>query len=292
MCDLTDYLTEKGKLIDAHLNSLLLEQDVPYLSLLHAARYSVFSGGKRLRPILALATADVLGGDSKKALTPACCLELIHTYSLIHDDLPSMDNDDMRRGQPTLHRVFPESHAVLAGDFLLTKTFQALAQAPALTDSEKIQLIDLIATSAGDEGMLGGQVMDIEATNQQTSLEKLQSIHRKKTGRLITASIRVGAICANATDLEMESLISFGENIGLAFQIVDDVLDVTYIKKKEGRSSDEINGKSTYTSLLGVTKAKQEAQKHLSLAEAALNQLSKETSRLKQIASYLVDRKK
>ncbi|MEX1013251.1 MAG: polyprenyl synthetase family protein [Waddliaceae bacterium] len=291
MCDLNLYLTEIRKRIDAHLDHLLPKQDVPYQSLLMAGRYSLFSGGKRLRPVLALATVEVLGGDQNKALTPACCLELIHTYSLIHDDLPSMDNDDTRRGKPTLHRVFPEAHAVLAGDLLLTKTFQLLTQAPFLSDREKVQLIEVISTSAGDEGMLGGQVMDIEASAHETTLENLESIHKSKTGRLITASIQMGAICANASDQEMEALISFGENIGLAFQIIDDVLDVTHFKKKEGLSSDQINGKATYVSLMGVTKAKDEAQKYLSYAMDALDRLPQDTSRLNTIATSLVDRK-
>lgn len=286
------YLKEKSSLIEKALGRLVPEQPTPYHMLLKAARYSLMSGGKRIRPILTLATVEALGGDEKIALVPACALEMVHTYSMIHDDLPSMDNDDFRRGKPTLHKMYPESHAILAGDFLLTQAFETLASAPHLSSSQKVELIKILAQSAGSDGMVGGQIMDLEAEGKAINLETLQWIHHYKTGRMITASILFGGILANAKPMELECLKQFGEKVGLAFQIVDDILDVTASEQKHGKAiaSDHLNDKATYVALLGLEGAKTEANATLQCALKKLDPLPFNTSYLKQLAEFIVHR--
>lgn len=197
--DITNYLASRGKLVEQQLDKLIPEKAVPYNSLFRAARYSLLIGSKRLRPILALATAETFGGDLESALSPACALEMIHKYSLIHDDLPCMDDDDFRSGHPSLHKVFPEGHAVLAGDFLLTQAFQILAEDPQLTSDKKVRLVSILARRSGGDGMIGGQVMDLEFEGIPIDLETLQFIHRNKTGAMITASIEFGGVLAGVS---------------------------------------------------------------------------------------------
>lgn len=227
------------QLIENHLQALLKETDAPYNSLFQAARYSILGSGKRLRPILAILTAEFLGCPKEKALNAACALEMIHTYSLIHDDLPSMDNDDMRRGKPSLHKVYPEGHAILVGDFLLTYAFEVIASDIQLSDKQKVDLISVLSQKSGAHGMIGGQVLDIASEGKPLDLNTLKQIHQNKTGALIAASVEFGAIIAEASLEKRNALRQFGENIGLAFQIVDDILDI-----------DE--GKPSYATLLGV----------------------------------------
>ena len=289
--DVKNYLSSKSALIEQKLSELIPEKNVPYNQLFCAARYSLLGKGKRLRPILTLATVETLGGCIETALFPACALEMIHTYSLIHDDLPCMDDDDFRRGKPSLHRAFSESSAVLTGDYLLTYAFEVIAQAPNLTPLQKIQLIDILAKNSGSEGMVGGQIMDVEAEEKNINLETLQQIHRRKTGALLTASILFGAIIANASKEETQILQQFGQDIGLAFQIIDDVLDVTSAQKHgKERSSDIVNQKATYVSLLGIEPSKNIAYKLLNQSLELIQKLNKNIESLESIAKYMIKR--
>lgn len=286
------YLTDKCHLIEATLDRLIPEANVPYRELYHSARYSLLGGGKRLRPILTLATTEALGGCLEDALVPSCALEMIHTYSLIHDDLPCMDDDDFRRGKPSLHKVFSEGHAVLTGDFLLTHAFSVLAKAPRLSAEQKIKLIDILSRDAGGEGMIAGQVMDLKAEGVQIDLETLQLIHTKKTGALIIASLEFGGVISHASDAQMELIRQFGQEIGLAFQIIDDVLDVTASNVKHGSAiaSDLTNNKATYVSLLGLQQSEILAQALFQSAVKKLDQLSADATVLANLAQYIVKR--
>jgi geranylgeranyl diphosphate synthase type II len=288
------FLKAKALKVEEQLDKLLPLQQVPYKQLFEAARYSLLGGGKRLRPILTLATCEAFGGDEKAALVPACALEMVHTYSMIHDDLPCMDNDDFRRGKPSLHKAFPESQAVLAGDYLLTYAFDILSSAPHLTPQQIINLISTLAKKAGGEGMSAGQVMDIEASNQKVSLEALNHIHAYKTGALIATAVEFGAIVAGATVEQRHTLTLFANEVGLAFQIVDDILDVTAGEQKRGQTaaSDVTNGKTTYVTLLGIEKSQEASEKLLQSALAKLDQLSLKTDHLAVIARLLVHRHK
>jgi geranylgeranyl diphosphate synthase, type II len=286
------YLKEKAKLIEQELDRLIPEQQVPFNQLFRAARYSLLGGGKRLRPILTLATCEAFGGDEESAILPASALEMVHTYSMIHDDLPCMDNDDFRRGKPSLHKAFPEGHAVLAGDYLLTYAFEALAKAPRLSSQKKVALISLLAQNAGSKGMIAGQIMDIEAANRPVALDVLSRIHSYKTGALIATSIAFGALIADVSEPHQKTLNGYAQDIGLAFQIVDDILDVTACEQKRGgaRSSDIANGKTTYVTLLGIERARETADKLLESALEHLTTLPLLTSRLADLAHRLVRR--
>lgn len=287
-----DFVTLKTELIEKTLGHLVPDHDVPHRILLQAARYSLLNGGKRLRPLLALATTETLGGQMSKALVPACALEMIHTYSLIHDDLPCMDDDDYRRGKPSLHKAFPEGQAVLAGDFLLTYAFEVLAHEEQLTELQRLKLISILSRKSGASGMIGGQVMDLEAEGKPIDLEHLRLIHRNKTGAIITASIEFGGIVAGASDEQMKILEKFGHDIGLAFQIIDDVLDVTASLKKHGsaEASDVKNGKATYVSLMGLEQAREMAYQLLDSSKKVIEPLAKDVTLLTQFAERLVNR--
>jgi geranylgeranyl diphosphate synthase type II len=290
--DISAYIFEKNRLVETHLNHLVQEKNVSYNLLFRAARYSLFSGGKRLRPLLALATAEIFDPQTPlKALGAACAIEMIHTYSLIHDDIPCMDDDDFRRGKPSLHKAFGEAHALLTGDYLLTLAFEVIAHDPALSAEQKIHLVSLLAKQSGAEGMIGGQVMDIEAVGQVVDLEKLSEIHRCKTGAMISASIETGALISGASPEEMAHLKQFGSEIGFAFQIIDDVLDVTASDKK-GRASDQTNQKPTFASLLGIESAKRSAEKLYQQALEHLKRIGRDTQLLQEIAKTLVMRER
>lgn len=292
MSDIAAYLQTQSQLIENHLERLIPLRHGPTQQLFEAARYAILGGGKRLRPILTLATTEMLGGQIEKALTPACALEMVHTYSLIHDDLPCMDDDDYRRGKLTVHRRYTEGHAVLTGDFLLTYAFDALASSPHLSAEKRAQMISILAKRSGADGMIGGQVMDLASEGQKISLDTLRLLHRHKTAALLTAAIEFGGIVSEASDIQMEHLREFGENLGLAFQIVDDILDVTSSQAKHGRaiSSDVVNGKSTYVTLLGMEQAKAYAQKSYQQALQALKGLPHHSARLANIAEYILKR--
>ena len=291
--DIAQYLQQQGLVIERELERLIPQHEGPEQSLFESARYALLGGGKRLRPILTLTTTHALQGDLKAALTPACALELIHTYSLIHDDLPCMDDDDYRRGKLSLHRKYSEGEAVLTGDFLLTYAFEVLSTAQYLNDKKKLELVAILARRSGSEGMIGGQVMDLASEGEEISISTLQLLHKKKTGALIAAAIEFGGVISNATSGQMENLRRFGELIGLAFQIIDDVLDVTSSETKHGKgmASDVRNNKATYVSLLGIKQAEAFALTCYHQAIDALAPLPYDTSLLVGLADFIIQRK-
>lgn len=293
MMDAHHYIEEMRQLVEEHLAAIISPKHLPQDNLYLAAKYSLMAGGKRLRPLLAIAAAASYGCSWQKVMLSACALELVHTYSLIHDDLPCMDDDDLRRGKPTLHKVFPEAHAILAGDYLLTYAFELIATDDGLSDAEKIKLIVTLAESAGGEGMIGGQVMDIEAEDRQISLESLEGIHKHKTGALLAASVVFGGIIGGAPPSQLEILKSYGQTIGLAFQIIDDVLDVTQPEEILGKTakSDIANHKSTYVTLMGLDQARQAAQALFRSAQEILRQLPIESSLLENLSTQIINRK-
>lgn len=285
-----DFLRDK---INQRLSILIPEQkDLPYNKLFLAARYSLLEGGKRLRPILAILTAETLGVAYEVALDSACAIEMIQTYSLIHDDLPCMDDDDFRRGKPSLHKVFGDAHAVLTGDYLLTYAFDVIANDHTLSVEQRLAIIALLAKGSGGNGMIAGQVMDIEAEAEDVAvdIERLTMIHRYKTGALITASIEIGGIIANATANQFKIIRQFGQDIGLAFQIVDDILDVTNSVQKHGKeiSSDMINDKTTFLDLLGMDGSSRKAKELVDSGCSALLQLGVDTRLLSSLAHQIV----
>lgn len=290
--DIDLYLKTKAQLVEKKLDDLVPLKETAYAMLFEAARYSLLGGGKRLRPVLTIATAETFGKPGESALSAACALEMIHTYSLIHDDLPCMDDDDFRRGKPSLHKAFDEGHAVLTGDYLLTYAFEVVVNDTTLSAQQKVALISLLAKNSGCQGMIAGQVMDIESEGKEIGLDHLKHIHHYKTGALINASILAGAVIANASPDEFKLLNDFGLDIGLAFQIVDDVIDVTSSEAKRGKAvaSDVVNQKTTYVTLLGVEASKETAD---ALYERALSHLAKinsDTSILQALAKRLVHR--
>jgi geranylgeranyl diphosphate synthase type II len=259
-------------------------------------RYSVFAGGKRLRPILVIAACEAVGGHPERVLHAACAMEMIHTYSLIHDDLPAMDNDDFRRGRPTSHKVFGEANAILAGDALLTEAFRLLADplanrdtAPAVT----LKVIEIIARCAGSQGMVGGQVVDMEAEGQEVDFATLQYIHTRKTGALFLASLQAGAWLGGGDEGQLRALTRYGEAAGLAFQIADDILDIVGEPAEIGKTvgSDQARGKATYPALLGLSEARRRAGELRDLAIGALEPLGPAAEPLRAMARYVVDRK-
>jgi geranylgeranyl diphosphate synthase, type II len=254
--------------------------------------YSLEAGGKRIRPVLLLAVIEGFKKDPELGLKTAAALEMIHTYSLIHDDLPSMDDDDLRRGKPTNHKVFGEAMAILAGDGLLTHSFGLIAEDPLITSDQKVKLIGLLAQSAGPEGMVGGQVADIEGENKKLSVEELETIHVHKTGKLLIFSVLAGAVIAGASVEEQARLERFAHHIGLAFQIQDDILDIEGEEELIGKrtGSDESKQKSTYPGLLTIDGSKKKLQYHLDEALNSLDGLSMDTKLLKQIARLIVNR--
>lgn len=290
--DINAYFQTQSAHVEHKLNTLVPEQDVAYSILFKAARYSLLGAGKRLRPILAIATAETFGKTCESVLSAACALEMIHTYSLIHDDLPCMDDDDFRRGKPSLHKAFGEGQAVLTGDYLLTYAFEVVVDDPDLTAQQKVALISLIAKNSGCQGMIAGQVMDIQAEGEAIDIESLKHIHRYKTGALINASILTGAIVANVSPKEFQILNDFGHDIGLAFQIIDDVIDVTCAEIKHGKAvaSDAANNKTTYVTLLGVESARQAAEQLYQRSLEHLDKLDRDTTLLKALAKRLVHR--
>jgi geranylgeranyl diphosphate synthase type II len=258
--------------------------------------YSLFAGGKRLRPILCLAGAEAVGGDPGEALPVACALEMIHTYSLIHDDLPAMDDDDLRRGHPTCHKQFDEATAILAGDGLLTEAFRLMADAARQLQGREamlLEVIQLIGQAAGYPGMVGGQMLDLEAEGLQVTLKELETIHRLKTGALLTASVRAGALVGGGSRAEVTALTAFGEKFGLVFQITDDLLDVEGEAAEMGKSPgmDEKKGKATYPALLGVEQAREWAKVLMDEAVAGLEPLGERAEPLREIGRYLLVRR-
>ena len=295
--DLKKYLQEKEDIVNKALDTLLPKEDEFPQRLHKAMRYSVFAGGKRIRPILAIAAAEVFGKTAANVINIACAIELIHTYSLIHDDLPAIDNDDLRRGLPTNHKVFGEAIALLAGDALLTKAFQIMSQASAVSGQQSALLlksIHEIAKAAGSTGMVGGQVVDIESEGKEVAFPVLEYIHIHKTGELILASVKAGAILAGAENKELETITRYGEAIGLAFQIADDIIDVEGNKEDVGKNigGDAKKGKVTYPSLLGVDESRKRAKELVDMAITALKDFDRKAEPLREIARYIVERRK
>ena len=264
----------------------------PINSILPAIRHTLNDGGKRIRPHLAYSSALAVGADLKTTDLPALAIELIHTYSLIHDDLPAMDDDDFRRGKPSLHKAFDEATAILVGDGLQARAFKLIADAPDLTDTQKVRMIKVLSNAAGFEGMVGGQYIDIQATDSDMTLEELQAMHSVKTGALIRASLALGGIAANATDEQLAALDEYGTHIGLAFQVVDDILDVEGDSKKLGKTKgkDEEANKPTYVKVLGLDGAKAEAQRLLQAALDALADFGESADNLRDMARYIIER--
>ncbi|MFO8140853.1 MAG: polyprenyl synthetase family protein, partial [Marinobacter sp.] len=259
-----------------------------------AMRYSVLGGGKRIRPALCLATARALGSDQTRAIAPACALELVHAYSLVHDDLPAMDDDDLRRGRPTVHIAFDEATAILAGDALQTLAFALLSDAPELSDQQRMSMIRTLARASGHQGMVGGQAIDLESVGQQLTIDQLENMHRHKTGTLIEASVRLGALTADAvTEQQLAELARFASALGLAFQVQDDLLDIEgeteIIGKRQG--SDVARAKPTYPSLLGIAGAREHLSELLLQAHSALDGFGEEAGMLRAMADYVVVRR-
>jgi len=293
--DIKSYLKEKRELIDSYLESYFSITSEPFV-LHEAMRYSLFAGGKRIRPILALASYEACGGNPKDIVPYATALELIHTYSLIHDDLPSMDNDDLRRGKPTNHKVFGEAMAILAGDALLTEAFLMLSNNPhssSLQLSDLIKIIREVSLASGVHGMVGGQALDIFSENIEPDKDTLNFIHLHKTAALITASVRMGAILANIKEKKLKALTEYGTGIGLAFQIIDDILDIEGNAEELGKTagSDIKMKKMTYPALCGTEKSRQKAKDLIADAIDSLKIFSSEADQLRKIARYLLKRR-
>ncbi|MGG3913481.1 polyprenyl synthetase family protein [Rossellomorea vietnamensis] len=288
---LKEFQQEHGELITKHMVETVDGLKIP-LVLKEAMIYSLQAGGKRIRPILLLSVIRTFNQDTGLGLNTASALEMIHTYSLIHDDLPSMDDDDLRRGKPTNHKMFGEAAAILAGDGLLTYSFQLIAEDTALTNDQKVKLISLLARCAGPEGMVGGQVADIEGENKLLTVQELENIHVHKTGKLLIFSALAGGIISGVSENELEQLERFSYHIGLAFQIQDDILDIEGSEEMIGKpvGSDESKHKSTYPSLLTMKGAKEKLQFHLDEALTALTAMPVDSSLLAEIARLIVSR--
>lgn len=290
--DLTSYMAEKRRLVEQSLEELVKKNDeIPVIT--EAMRYSLFAGGKRLRPILSLMACELFDGDMEEVLPFACSIEMIHTYSLIHDDLPSMDNDDFRRGKPTSHKVFGEGFAVLAGDALLNHAFETMAKEILRNPKTGfIRALDVISRASGISGMIGGQCIDLYYENKSIDIDTLKNMHGKKTGALISASLSVGALIAEAPDEHVANVSEFGKLIGLAFQIADDILDVegTIAKLGKNTKKDMEQKKSNFISFYGLEKSKQIAADIIKEAKMKLEVYGEKGYYLSELANYIISR--
>lgn len=299
--DIKEYFNHQAAIVDRWLDRLTPLATEPPELIHEAMRYSLFAGGKRLRPVLTIAAGEMFGADPNELLPVACALEMIHTYSLIHDDLPAMDDDDLRRGMPTSHIRFGEAIAILAGDALLTQAFITLVATPQRDSSTQVRLIAEVARAAGTkDALIGGQVLDLHYEGKPVSAPQLEAIHRAKTGALICCAVRVGAITGGASDDELAALTTYGEKIGLAFQIADDLLDETATSEELGKTAgkDAATQKATYTSLHGIIGARhladeviREAIAALELSPSHLDGVWRDSTRLREIAHFIVDRR-
>ena len=289
---LQQFFRTRLTLIDKALEGFLPRAAVKPATIHKAMRYSIFAGGKRIRPVLTIAAAEACGGPATAALPAACAVECIHTYSLIHDDLPCMDDDDLRRGRPTSHKVFGEGVAVLAGDGLLTIAFEILAQAKPTTRYGTAALIGELAHAAGSKWLIGGQVADLEGEGRALTGTELKYIHRCKTAALLTSSLRLGAMSANATAQQLKNLTDFGQSLGLAFQVIDDILDVTQTTEKLGKTAgkDVKATKATYPAIYGLEKSRAEAHRLTNAAHTAIKPFGKNGAILRGIADSLLAR--
>jgi len=294
--DLKAFLAERKEQVDQALQQCLPTPAGLEKNLLEASRYSLFAGGKRLRPILCLQAAEVVGGDWKAVMPAACALEFIHTYSLIHDDLPAMDNDDFRRGKPTNHKVFGEAMAILAGDNLLTEAFGLIAgtrQNATLPADRLLEAVHLLVKASGYRGMIGGQVIDLECENRDVDLAIVEYMHIHKTGALISASMEIGALLGGGSPQQVRQLTRYGHHFGLAFQITDDLLDIEGDAAVMGKTpgSDAAKNKKTYPVLTGLVRAKEAAREHVDAALSALASFDDKAEPLRALARYLLVRK-
>jgi len=291
--DLKSYLDERRSRIETALDRYLPPTDSRPQILHESLRYSVLSPGKRLRPTLTLAAAEAVGGKDEDVMPTACALECIHVFSLIHDDLPCMDNDDYRRGRLTNHKVYGDAMALLAGDALLALAFQLIADNVATAPADRVlPTLRLIAEASGTWGMVGGQVVDMESQGQDVTIETLRYIHAHKTGALLTASVLAGALLAGATTAQVDALRAYGGHIGLAFQIADDILDVTGDEAKIGKpvGSDEERDKATYPKLFGLDESRRRAHAEVEAALQTLADFDEKAEPLRAIARYIVER--
>jgi geranylgeranyl diphosphate synthase, type II len=292
--DLNAYLSSKKRQIDAALDSMFVRTS---RKLVKAMKHSLMAGGKRLRPILCLSAVETVGGNIQNAIRAACAIEMIHTYSLIHDDLPAMDDDELRRGQPTCHAAFDEATAILAGDALLTMAFEVLSSIESTQENQTLDLIHVIHTlsaAAGYQGMIEGQMQDIAAEGESLALKDLEKMHVLKTGALIEASVTTGAILGKGNAFQVQQLKIYAKNIGLAFQVTDDILNIEGDPKIMGKNvgSDHVHLKSTYPLVLGMDQSKKFAKKLVSNALKALESFDTKAHSLRAIADYIIDRKK
>ncbi|MGH7948345.1 MAG: polyprenyl synthetase family protein [Candidatus Binataceae bacterium] len=297
MFKLERYLKERAALIEAALAGTVVPHDGPAAPLYESMRYSVLGGGKRLRPILALASCEAVGGRTGDAINFACAIEMIHTYSMIHDDLPCMDDDDLRRGRPTNHKVYGEAIATLAGDGLLTDAFKVLARSVNGSRNSRaevvLQTVAELSEAAGSGGMVEGQSIDLLAEGKPMELAQLEYLHSKKTGALFMVAVRGGARMGGASDAQVEELSAYARAFGLAFQVVDDLLDVESSTEQVGKRTqkDHARGKATYPSLLGVERSHQLAGELVARAHAALASFGDDAQALRHLATYVVERK-
>lgn len=294
--DLKAYLEQRRAVVEAGLQRFIPDGGTMPPELHQAMHYSLFAGGKRLRPILTIATAEAVGGKAEEVLPVACAFEYIHTYSLVHDDLPAMDDDDLRRGRPTCHKVFGQAMAILAGDALLTEAFALLTNPLHVSHLDPGLLrtvIHEVALAAGSQGMVGGQAVDILSEGKAIESSLLHYIHTHKTGALILCALRAGAHLAGATAAELDAITRYGKAVGLAFQIADDILDIEGEEAMRGKKSggDATRGKATYPALVGLDEAKREAQRLVRDALDALASFDHQADPLREIARFIVSRK-
>src|SRR5437899_2909358 len=291
--NLEPYLKSRQKKIDRALERCLPNEKTRPPTIHKAMRYSLFAGGKRLRPILCLAAAETCGGKIDKALPLACALECIHTYSLVHDDLPSMDNEDFRRGRPTCHKVFGDGIAVLAGDALLTIAFEIVTRAKPTPRYDMSILLREVAVAAGSQKLIAGQVADLEAEGEKATRDRVRYIHENKTAAILTTSVRLGAMSANANQKQLSAITKFGRALGLAFQIIDDILDVTQTSEKLGKSAgkDIAAMKATYPAVIGLENSRAEARRLTRQAHETVSIFSdSDAEPLHALANYLLER--
>lgn len=294
--DIKEYLREKGKMVEEALDRYLPKETEMPATLHKAMRYSMMAGGKRIRPALCIASCEAVGGKIDDVMPVACALEMIHTYSLIHDDLPAMDNDDLRRGMPTNHKVFGEAVAILAGDALLTLAFRVMtdmSHKSMVKPSVVLDVINDMSWAAGSFGMVGGQVVDMESEGREIDLPTLEYLHTHKTGALLLASIKSGAKIGGGTDEQIEALTRYGECLGLAFQIADDILDIEGSQEEIGKDvgSDLEKKKATYPSIVGMAASKERALELMNMAIDSLKDFDEKAEPLRKIAKYVVERR-
>jgi len=291
--DIKNYLAETRKLVDQTLEKLLPPESETPAVIHRAMRHSIFAGGKRLRPILVLASGECLGGSRETLIHLGAAIEMMHTYSLIHDDLPALDDDDLRRGVPTCHKVFGEAIAILAGDALMTRCYQALTELPGTADAVRVRIIGEIAYATGTvRGMIGGQVADIESEGKPVDALTLEYIHHSKTGALLSVCVRTGALAAGSSDADLETMTRFGNKLGLVFQIVDDILDVTASSETLGKTAgkDENAQKATYPALYGVDVSRRKARELVDGALSDISGFGGEADTLRELAVFFISR--